>query len=236
MDNAILNIPTEQFTSYQPVLLMTLVFFGGVISSFSPCSLGLLPVIVGYVGGQKETSSNKKIIIQLLFFVLGLSMVLTVLGVISAVAGVAFGFHASPVWALIISSFILVMGLSLLEIIELPVPVLIKQMPKNQNSGLILYPLLLGAAFALATTPCSTPILAGILAYASFKANILLGALLLFLFSFGQGIILICAGLFTSMFKKLVAFRSISGLFVKFSGVVLILTSIYIYLSIFKVI
>lgn len=235
MDSLITNLLTGPIHLQQTILLFTLVFLGGVISSLSPCSLGLLPVIVGYVGGKTE-NTGKRTIVQVLFFVVGLSLVLTVLGVASAFAGQAYGSQAGPLWALIMASLILVMGLNLLEIIEIPMPSIVKQMPQNKNNDLIIYPIMLGGAFAFATTPCSTPILAGIMAYASLKANLMLGGLLLFLFSLGQGIILVIAGLFTSVFKKLLVLRSVSGYFIKFSGIILILSSALIYLRIFEII
>lgn len=233
-NNILLHIFNQQINGQQPLLLIVLVFIGGIISSLSPCSLGLLPVIIGYVGGNSD-STSKKTIIQVLFFVLGLSLTLTVLGIISAMAGAALGSFSKPFWAIIMASLIMIMGLSLLEIIEIPVPVIIKKMPQNKSNNLIIYPIILGISFAFATTPCSTPILASILAYTSFKANIALGALLLFFFSFGQGIILIMAGIFTSLFKKILLFRTFTGHFVKVCGVILILSSFYIYLKVFGV-
>ena len=132
------------------------------------------------------------------------------------------------------ASLILIMGLNLLGILDIQMPAIIKKMPQNKNNDLVIYPIIIGGAFAFATTPCSTPILAGIMAYASLKANILLGAILLFLFSLGQGVILIFAGLFTSLFKKMMIFRSFSHYFMKFSGIILVLTSIYIYFRVFN--
>lgn len=215
-------------------MIFVLAFLGGVVTSVSPCSIGLLPVVVGYVGGYSE-NKDKKTILQIIFFILGLSLVLTTLGVISAFTGRVFGSQSGSLWALIMASFILIMGLNLLEIIHIPMPVFIKKMPKNTNNNLILYPLLIGGAFAFATTPCSTPILAGIMAYASLKANIVAGALLLFLFSLGQGLILVIAGLFTSVFKKILKINAISGYFVKFSGIILIIASMFIYLKVFNI-
>ncbi len=216
-----------------PIWMFLLVFLGGVLSSLSPCTLGVLPIIVGYVGGNKENKSNK-IAIQLFGFTMGLALVLTVLGVVSSMAGMAFGAHASPIWAVVIASFILLMGLSLLEVIEIPVPAVVKQMPQNNKNSLILYPVLLGGAYAFATSPCSTPILAAILAFTSFKANIALGAILLFLFSLGQSTILIFAGLFTSFLKKISIFKTLSVHFMKFSGIILIVASALIYVKVFN--
>lgn len=235
MENIVSQFFTSQLHAQYSVWLLLLAFIGGVISSLSPCSIGLLPVIVGYVGGSSE-NSWKRTAIQVLFFVLGLSMVLTIFGVVSAFAGQAYGSQAGPLWALFMASLIMVMGLSLMELVEVPMPAIIKQMPKNKNNSLFIYPVILGGAFAFATTPCSTPILAGIMAYASIKANLLLGAMLLLLYSLGQGVILVLAALFTSLFKKVLVVRAISGHIMKVSGAILVLSSIFIYLKIFGVV
>lgn len=216
------------------VWIFPAVFVGGVVSSISPCSLGILPIIVGYIGGYAE-NTTKKTVIQLIFFILGLSLVLTALGVTAAFTGKTLGFHTNPYIGLLLSSLILVMGLTLLEVIEVPMPVVISQMPKN-NNNLVIYPMLLGGAFALASTPCATPILAGIMAYASFKANMLEGGILLFLYALGQSVIILLVGLFASFFKKISTIRNYAHLVNKFSGVVLILASAFLYFKIFEII
>lgn len=235
MDNIITQLLTESTSGKLDIWLFGAVFLGGIITSLSPCTLGLLPIIVGYVGGCSDNTS-KKTAIQIAFFVVGLSLVLTALGITAAIAGKAFGFHANPVWAIVMASLILIMGLSLLEVIEIPMPNIIKQMPQNKENSLVLYPLLIGAAFAFASSPCSTPVLAGIMAYTSLKANIIFGGLLLFFFSLGQGVVLIIAGLFTSLFKKISYFKVVSGYFVKFSGIILVIAASYIYLKSFQII
>lgn len=208
------------------------VFAGGVISSVSPCTLGILPIVIGYIGGYSETTT-KRTVIQLAFFILGLSIVLTALGVAAALTGRALGFHSNPYLALALASVILTMGLVLLEVIEIPMPVIISQMPKNNSNNLVLYPILLGGTFALASTPCATPILAGIMAYASLKANLAEGGLLLFLYALGQSVIILFAGLFASLFKKLTFIRSYSHQVNKLSGGILIVAAGFIYLKIF---
>lgn len=234
MSNLLTNVLAGQLSQVSP-LIVILVFIGGIVSSLSPCTLGILPVIMGYIGGYSE-NTTKRTVIQVLCFVFGLSIVLTSLGMVAAVTGKALGFHSSPIFALALSSLILVMGLSLLEVIEIPMPTIIKQMPKNNSNNLILYPIVLGGTFALASTPCSTPILAGIMAYASLKANLMFGAILLFTYALGQSVILVFAGLFTSLFKKFNKVKTLSVHFNKFSGVILILAAMFIYLKVFGVV
>ena len=36
------------------VYLLILAFLGGILASLSPCSLGILPIIVGYIGGYDK--------------------------------------------------------------------------------------------------------------------------------------------------------------------------------------
>ena len=217
-------------------IVYLLAFLGGVITSVSPCSLGLLPVIVSFVIGKKEEQKvhHLRSVLQIFFFMLGLAITLTAIGIFCALTGKVFGAQAGPYWALIMSSLIMVLGLYMLEIIEIPIPVIVKQLPKNNNNDIILYPMFIGMLFAFATTPCSTPILAAILAYASVKANIINAAVLLFLFSVGQGSILVIAGLFTSLFKQILKLNKVSGVLLKISGGILVLTSLYIFAKIFE--
>ncbi len=234
MDSLLVTL-NQQLNTNSVLFPCILAFLGGVISSVSPCTVGLLPVIVGYVAGYSK-DDIKKISIQLLFFIIGLSSVLSAAGIIAAVAGKAFGYHAGDIWVLLMASLIFIMGLNLLNVIEIPMPVLLKKFPTGKTNSLVIYPFTAGAAFAFATTPCSTPMLAGILAYASLKANLSFGFLLLFLYSLGQGIVIIAAGIFTSIFRKILFFRKYSGILVKIGGIVLILASMYMYLSVFEII
>lgn len=235
MDSFFVNFLNQSMLMHNAVIILAICFAAGIITSLSPCSLGLLPIVVGYVGGYSDKKDNKRSLIQILFFILGLSIVLTTIGVTCAATGKVFGASQSgPIWSLLIASFILVMGLNLLEILTIPMPVIVKQMPTNKSNNLILYPLIIGGAFAFAASPCSTPVLAAIMAYSSLKANLAFGAVMLFLFSLGQGVILLIASLFTTTFKKMSKFHAVSEGLMKFSGVLLILSAFLIYAKVFQ--
>jgi len=222
---------TQVFSAW----VMLLVFIGGVFSSLSPCTIGMLPLVMGYAIG-KTHHATRKTIGQVICFVLGLCFVLTILGIIAAGAGKVLGFYSNPSFGLILSSLIMVMGLDLLEIIQIPIPSIIKKMPENHGTHIFLYPFILGGAFALASTPCSTPVLAGIMAYASLKANLFYGGILLFCYALGQSFILVIAGLFSSLFRKISIIKTYSAFLNKISGTILILTAVYLYLKIFEII
>ena len=211
-------------------ILFVMSFIGGLIASVSPCSLSMLPLIVGYVGGYSKNTPAKTFI-QMLFFVLGTAIVFSAIGIICAITGKVFVTFAGGYFGIVVASIIMVMGLKLMGVLDFELPVLIKEMPQGTN--MFLYPVILGMVFALAGSPCSTPILAGIMAFASLSANIFQAVIMLFLFSLGQGVILIFAGFLVSNLKNMKNFYKFSNFLLKFSGVLLVLASIYIFYKIF---
>lgn len=214
-------------------LMLVLSFFAGVLASLSPCSLGILPLIIGYVGGYSK-EGNKKLFIQMLSFSFGLSLILSIIGVICAITGKAFTSFASPVVILVFASIILILGLNLLGVIEINFPAIVKKMPQNKNGGLFIYPFLIGVLFALAASPCSSPILASIMAFAAISNSIIFSIALLFCFAIGQCVIVIMFALFTSSLKHMNSIAKYSEFFIKFSGIILVIVSIYMYYLIFK--
>ena len=232
MESLVASLTTYLKTQEFSYIFLFISFIGGVLASLSPCSLSVLPIVVGYVGGYSEESGFKTFL-QLVSFVIGLSAVLTVIGVICALGGRAFVSIGGAYWVLIVASVILLFGLNLLGILEFNFPVIVKQIPKGDAHSLFIYPFILGALFALASTPCSTPILVCIMSFASLSANLVYAALMLFMFSLGQGVIIILAGVFTSFVKKARMFSNVSETFLKVMGVLLVLSAIFIYYSVF---
>lgn len=215
------------------LLLLAISFLGGLIASISPCSIAMLPIIVGYVGGYSKNSPIKTLV-QMLFFVFGTALVFSLIGIICALTGKVFVSFAGGYFGIVIAGIILIMGLKLVGILDFEIPVIVKEIPHNDGINTFLYPMLLGAVFALAGTPCSTPILAGIMAFASLSASIAQAVLMLFLFSLGQGLILIFAGFLTSRLKEMSNFYKFSDWLLKFCGVLLILAAFYLYYKIFS--
>ncbi len=224
---------TDIFTGSNSILILfTISFFGGLLASISPCSLSMLPIIIGYIGGYSDAKPAKTLV-QMIFFVFGTAIVFSVIGIICAITGKVFVSFASGYFGIVLASIILVMGLKLIGFLDFELPVLIKEMPKNNTHSTFTYPILLGGVFALVGSPCSTPILAGIMAFASLSANIVNAIIMLFLFSLGQGLILILAGFLTSRLKSWNNFYKISDILMKISGALLILASLYIFYKIF---
>lgn len=222
---------TQLFSTQSSIyILFGAAFLGGLISSISPCSLSMLPLIIGYIGGYSDEKPLKTLL-QMIVFVIGSGIVFSIIGAICALTGKMF--IGNPYFALIVASIVMIMGLKILGFLEFDLPPIIKEIPKNEFNNDFLYPLILGAVFALVGTPCSTPILASIMAFASISAKISSAVIMLFLFSIGQGLILILAGFITSKIKTSEKFYQLSEKIMKFSGILLILVSLYIFYKIF---
>lgn len=229
MDNLV-NIFTNEGTWY---LLLAASFVGGVLASLSPCSLAMLPLIIGYVGGYSKETPYRTFL-QLCCFIFGTAIVFTLIGIACAVTGKVFASAFGAYFTLLMASLLLVMGLKILEILDFETPTIIKSMPTNTTNSIFLYPILLGITFALAGTPCSTPILAGIMAFAAIGKNLYLATIMLFLFALGQGMILILAGLFTSSLKNMKSFARFTEILLKISGGLLVLVAAYLYWKTFS--
>jgi len=229
---------TEYFTAQAgsgqfQLIFVAISFLGGLLASISPCSLAMLPVVIGYIGGYGE-DDNKNTFLQLMSFIFGSAVVFSIIGVICAVTGKVFISYAGDYFILIIASVLLVLGLNLIGLLDINFPSIINKIPQNKNNSRYLYPMLLGAVFAIAGTPCSTPILAGIMSFAAIANNIILAVVMLFAFAIGQGLILVIAGMFTSIIKKFGAVVSVSEILIKISGGLLTLASIYMFYKVFS--
>jgi cytochrome c-type biogenesis protein len=201
-------------------------FAGGIISSITPCTLSILPIIVGYIGGHSEDSIYKDFI-QSLLFVTGFTIVLTMVGLFAALAGKIMGAFIGPLWFIILGIIAIIMGLGLLEVIYIQIPTIFKDMPKSKY-GSILSPILLGLAFGTIATPCSAPILITLVSYVAYKSSLIYGTLMLAAYAFGHSILLLVCGTFTGVVKRIGHIRHWSNYITKFSGVLLILIGIYL--------
>ena len=208
------------------LLILALCFLGGVVASLSPCGIGMLPIVVSYIGSSSEKRTSKNLL-QIVFFILGMSICLTAIGLVCALTGQIFDATNRVYFVLILTSLILIFGLNLVGLLDINFPVLVKKFPQSNKHNFITYPLLLGMVFALAASPCSTPILAGIMAAASMSANLLYAALM-------QGMIILVAGLFTSVLKKLSSAAKYTDILTKVSGIILILFAIFLYYKVFS--
>ncbi len=208
-------------------LTLLLVFSGGVLTSLGPCSLSLLPVTVAYLAGFNDHSSPQ---IRSFKFCSGIVLSLVFLGSLSSLIGRIYG--QVPV---IISTFVAVlavlMGLNLLGIINLQFPEGPEPRTWQKKVPIPFAPIAAGLAFGLASSPCTTPVLAVLLGWIAKTGSLLAGVLLLAAFGTGQVLPLMIVGTAAAKVPTLLAMRPISKWIPPLSGFILLTTGLLSLLS-----
>jgi thiol:disulfide interchange protein DsbD len=184
-------------------LLFILVFAAGFLASLTPCVYPVIPIIMGYVGGRSEGRKLKGFYLSL-FFVLGLSLVYSLLGVIAAKTGSLIGISfQSPLVVTIIAAIFIIMGLSLAGLFSIPVPAWISSKVSRNHKNDILGSMLVGGVSAIIAAPCVGPVLIALLSWISQSGNIFLGFWLTMVFSLGMSVIFLVAGTFSGAISAL---------------------------------
>lgn len=204
-----------------PWLAIVAVFLGGVTTALNPCVLAMIPLLMGVVAGNKETTTVRRSLVFSLFFVLGLAITFTVLGLISALMGRMFG-NVGHFWKYVVAGVCFFMGLQLIGILKWNVPVPTGIRVKKQG---YLGAFLLGLLFGVVSTPCAVPILAVLLAFVAEKGNVLYGGFLLFVYALGHSALVLIAGTSVGAAKGLLeskGLRKAHGVLQKLAGVLII--------------
>lgn len=167
---------------------------GGLIASISPCVLALLPVQLSYLGTQQQDRPQPA---KVLLFTLGVVVVYTMLGLFSSLAGALLIDHRG-ILQTVTGVIIIVLAFQLAGWFPtLPWHRLNGLLPQSRSR--FLTPLgssfLVGASFALVTSPCASPVLAAVLTAAATIGSPALAAISMLLYAIGYSMVLLLAGL-----------------------------------------
>ena len=213
------------------------VFIQGALSFLSPCVLPLLPLYVSYLAGGAGEDDGKggvryprrRVFINTLFFVLGISFAFFLLGMGLSALGTFFRNY--QVWFARISGLIIILfglyqlGLGkramLLEQ-EHRLPFRLDKVAMNPATALVL-----GFTFSFAWTPCVGPALSSVLLMASSSGSSAAGFLLIGLYTLGFALPFLAVGLFTgTVLNFFRSHQSIVRWTVKLGGVLLIVMGV----------
>ena len=179
----------------EPVLFFS-AFIAGLLMFLAPCTLPLLPAYLGFISGvterelrekEKRAGLRRKVLKNSIFFVLGFSFVVIFTGITAGMLGSFVPHYFGRALEILGGILIMVFGLVLMGVLK---PALLTKerkisLPKWVGVGNPRSSFLLGMAFSLGWTPCLGPIYGTILIFASSTETILVGALLLTIFSLG---------------------------------------------------
>ncbi len=213
-----------------------LVFLEGVLSFFSPCVIPLIPIYMSYLAGNaKQTSEDgfitynrKKVFLQTVFFVLGISAAFFALGLSFTALGTFFKTN-QLLFTRIGGILIILLGLVQVGFLELKFLQRERKIHLNLGERKInpLIAFLMGFTFSFAWTPCVGPALSSVLIMASSSSNALQGNALVLVYTLGFVLPFLVLGLFTTQaLNFLKKHQKLLKYTVKAGGVLLILIGI----------
>lgn len=228
---------TEQVT-------LGVAFAAGLASFLSPCVVPLVPVYLASLVGPgifEATAKRRRLPIFLhsISFVLGFSLVFTMMGTLVGLAGIVINPN-SPLVQKVAGGLLIVFGLFMLVALKVPWLNYERRLnPSLGNTVGYLRSFLIGAIFPVAWIPCTSWILGGILMLAGTSGTAWNGAYLLAIYSLGLGLPFLAVGVafdFIAPLLKIINRYSnwvyiISGLLLIMVGVLILTNNLNWFLS-----
>lgn len=222
----------SQIFSQHHWTMSLLIFYGlGLLLSFTPCILPMVPVLSGIIVGHGDTVTTKKAFLLSLSYVLSMSITYAAIGALVASLGANLQISMQSPWAITLFSFIFVLlALSMFGFYEFKLPqawqAKLSGPGHEHRAGHYLGAAIMGCLSILILSPCVTAPLIGVLTYIAQSHNMLLGSLTLFILSLGMGTPLLLIG--TSAGRWLPQAGAWMNAIKAFFGILLIATAIYL--------
>ncbi len=187
------------FLQHTNIIWAFLIFFGiGLLLTFTPCVLPLLPIISSIVTGQKQITTTKAFSISF-SYVLGMSITYAVVGVLAGIFGGGIQNVLQTPWAIgAMALLFIIMAVAMFGAFELKVPSFILSSVNNlsnkQKGGTYIGVFVMGVLSTLIVSTCVTAPLVAVLAYISYTGNAFYGGLILFALGLGMGVPILIVG------------------------------------------
>ena len=182
-------------------LFLTLIafFLGGLLLSFTPCVFPMYPILTGIIVGQGDKLSTKRAFSLSFFYVQGMAITYTILGIVVALAGAQFqAMFQHPAVLIVLSVLFIFLALSMFGLFNLALPSSwqnkLNNISNNQKGGSYGGVIAMGAISGLVASPCTTAPLTGALIFIADSGDILTGASALYALSLGMGLPLLVLG------------------------------------------
>lgn len=180
--------------------VVAMFLLGGLLLSFTPCVLPMLPILSSIIVGQGAPVSRWRGFTLALAYSTGMAVIYTAAGVVAGLLGSGFAAALQNPWVL--GSFALLLStlaLSMFGVWEFQMPGFIQQRVNEASNrikgGRHLGVFLMGGLSALLVGPCVAAPLAGALVYISQTRDVLLGGFALFALACGMSVPLLLLGL-----------------------------------------
>ncbi len=184
------------------LLSILLVYLGGLALNLTPCVYPLIPITIGFFGGQSEGNTKRLAFLGSLY-VLGIALTYSVVGVVTAMSGAVFGALMQNTYVIIFISLIFVLlALSQFNVYEFKLPdswVMKAGGARKGGYGAFF----MGLTMGIVAAPCIGPFVIGLLTYVAQKGDVLYGFLMFFFLALGLGTPYLLLAIFSGKIKSL---------------------------------
>lgn len=170
-------------------------FLEGIFSFLSPCMLPLLPVYLSFFAGNAERGRGK--LLRTLLFVAGFTLTFLALGLAASTVGRLL-VRYQRLMNLLCGGAMIIFGLSILDVLHLPVPGGGARMGKSGAWSAFVF----GLLYPVNLMPCAGAFLGAALAMAASSADQVRGVLLLLVYALGLGIPFVLSALVISQLDR----------------------------------
>lgn len=172
----------------------------GLLLTFTPCVLPMIPILVGVIVGQSGKQPTKmRAGVLSSSYVMGTAATYSAAGWLAGASGQQLQAYTQNAWAIgIVAAILVLLALSMFGFYQIQMPSFIqsKLQMKSQNvkGGSMTGTFFLGMISALIVGACVTPLLMLVLGIAIQAGDPVLGASMMFAMSMGMGVILVMMG------------------------------------------
>jgi thiol:disulfide interchange protein DsbD len=196
----------EQLLASGSLWLIAAAFFGaGVLLTFTPCVLPMIPILSGIIVGEGRNATRTRAFTLSCAYVLGMSVTYTAIGIGAALSGSLLSAALQNPWVLsAFAAVFVLLSLSMFGFYELQLPsgfhAKLTEKSNRLKGGHFGATVVMGALSAAIVSPCIAAPLAGALLYISQTRDVVLGGSALFAMSMGMGVPLVLVGVFEGTF------------------------------------
>jgi thiol:disulfide interchange protein DsbD len=215
----ILTVKAADLSGGAPSRSLLWVFLGlfaaGILASLTPCVYPMIPITMAIVGA-KGGGKTRGFLLSLML-VLGMAATYAILGLVAVRSRDAFGaFAQHPAFLIPVSLLFTAFALSLFGAFEIRLPGALQARLQGGPRKGFLGAFLMGLVLGPISAPCVGPVIGTVLLAISSGGSLLLGALQLFTFALGMGVLFMAVGTFSASLPRsgdwLVFLKQIMGL------------------------
>ena len=176
-------------------------FFGfGLLLTFTPCVLPMIPILGGIIAGEGARLDKKRALALSGTYVLSMALTYALAGVAAAYVGSLLAAYLQNVWVLgAFAAVFVLLALSMFGVYELRLPQAVEQRLHGAHGrlkgGRLASVAAMGVLSAVIVSPCVSAPLAGALLEISRSGDMVLGGSALFAMALGMGVPLMLVGL-----------------------------------------